>query len=485
MRTRVSRVLLSAAITGSAGLGLVVLAPAASAAAPAQPYDFNGDGYRDLAIGSPNGKVGRAKGAGFVTVTYGSRGGLNLKKRLILSQDTGGVPGAAEAGDHFGHALASGDLNRDGRADLVVSAPDEDGSGKKNNGLLMVFWGTKSGLSTRTLVLPTHGTFGNERVGLSVAVGDFNKGGYADLAYSSSYGFGWYGFEPNRRYAGSPGSAVSDVAHHRMSLPGQSRAAAARRVVTAAVYAGDVLRKGHPQLILTWHDPASVEFRNDVSVWAAKSANVLTMQSNVSVEVGSAAVADFDGDRHADIAIGQRFDPGHKGGQVTVLKGSPIGITPVARYSIGLDSAGVPGVSANGNRFGADVAVGDVNRDGKADLAVGAPGVTGGSGAALVLFGRATGLGGAQWVSQSTGGVPGGSERNDGFGSQVSLLDHNRDGHADLTIGAPTENRGEGMVTFVKGRASGVVPVSGAFAFGPGSFKLSGKGAQLGLRLGA
>ncbi|MFG1998087.1 FG-GAP-like repeat-containing protein [Spirillospora sp. NPDC048911] len=479
MRTRVfSRVLVSAAVTGSAGLGLAVLGPAASAAAPAKPYDFNGDGYRDLAIGSPNGKVGRAKGAGFLTVTYGSRGGLNLKKRQILSQDTSGVPGAAEAGDHFGHALASGDLNRDGRADLVVSAPDEDGSGKKNNGLLVVFWGTKSGLSTRAFVLPANDSVSNERTGLSVAVGDFNRGGYADLAYTSSYGFGWYGFEP---------TAASAAVHHRMSLPGRARAAAPR-VVTAAVYAGDVLGKGHPQLVLTWRDPASTEFRNDVSVWAPKTSNSLTVQSSVPVEVGPAAVADFDGDRHADIAIGQRFDAGHRGGQVTVLKGSAAGIARGAQYSIGLDSAGVPGTSANGNRFGADVAVGDANKDGKADLAVGAPGVTIGSargaGAALVLFGRATGLGGAQWVSQSTSGVPGGSESNDAFGSQVSLLDHNRDGYADLTVGAPTENRGEGTVTLIKGRASGVVPISGAFAFGPGSFKLAGKTAQLGLRLG-
>ena len=39
------------------GLTLMAAVPAA-AKAPARPYDFNGDGRRDLAIGSPDGIAG-------------------------------------------------------------------------------------------------------------------------------------------------------------------------------------------------------------------------------------------------------------------------------------------------------------------------------------------------------------------------------------------------------------------------------------------
>ena len=481
MRKRVfPRLLATVTVAGLGGLGLAaVSAPAASAASPAKPYDFNGDGYRDLAIGSPNGKVSGKAGAGFVTVTYGSRGGLNTGKRQVLTQDTKGVPGAAEAGDHFGYAVTSADFNRDGRADLVVSSPDEDTS-KKNVGGFTVFYGTKSGLSTRAYSTGVEGSSANERVGLSLTAGDFNHGGHADFAYSGTYGWGWFAFETGARPA--------QVVQHRLSVPGAQAAAATP--VTAAVYSGDVLGLGYPQVVLAWRDPKSAQYRNDVSIWAAKDSHGLIIKSHVSAEIGPIAVGDFNGDRHADVAIGQPGDGGHAGGRVTVFAGSANGVSPLAQTSFTQNTAGVPGASTAGNRFGADLSVGDVNKDGKVDLAVGAPGVkvgsAAGAGGAYVLFGRANGLTGtgAQWLSQDTAGVPGSAERGDAFGAQVALLDHNRDGRADLTIGAPGENRGDGSVTLIKGRASGVVPIAGAFAFGPGTFKVGGKGAQLGLRLG-
>jgi hypothetical protein len=486
LHTRVfARLAVSVAAAGLGGLGLAVLAPAASAASPAKPYDFNGDGYRDLAIGSPNGKVGRKAGAGFVTVTYGSRGGFNTGKRQVLSQDTKGVPGSAEAGDHFGYAVTSADLNRDGRADLVVSAPDEDAS-KKNVGSFTIFYGTKTGLSTRATSLSDSRASANERVGLTLTAGDFNHGGHGDFAYSGTYGWGWFSFEP--------GATSARAVQHRLTAAGDRTAratrAAAQHPVTAAVYSGDVLGRGYPQIVLAWRDPSSVQYRNDVSVWAAKDRNNLSLQSHVSAEIGPIAVGDFNGDRRGDVAIGQPGDGGHAGGRVTVFAGSSNGINPLAQASYSENTPGVPGSSAKGHRFGADLSAGDVNKDGKAELAVGAPGVKVGSatgaGGAYLLFGRANGLtgAGAQWVSQDTGGVPGGAERGDAFGSQVCLLDHNRDGRADLTIGAPGENRGDGSVTLLKGRAAGLRPITGALAFGPGTFKVGGRHAQLGLRLG-
>ena len=47
-----------------------------------------------------------------------------------LAQGKRGVPGTGERGDAFGAALAAADVDRDGRADLIVGAPGEDhGSG--------------------------------------------------------------------------------------------------------------------------------------------------------------------------------------------------------------------------------------------------------------------------------------------------------------------------------------------------------------------
>ncbi|MDH6214817.1 FG-GAP repeat protein [Streptomyces pseudovenezuelae] len=56
-------VLLAAGLTP-----LALTAPAAQAATPAKPYDFNGDGKADLAIGAPAATVGGKKGAGAVSV---------------------------------------------------------------------------------------------------------------------------------------------------------------------------------------------------------------------------------------------------------------------------------------------------------------------------------------------------------------------------------------------------------------------------------
>src|SRR5262245_1621228 len=55
--------LAAAAISALTGLSLIGLVPAASSAVtvPAKPYDFNGDGFADLAIGSPFGTVGTQK----------------------------------------------------------------------------------------------------------------------------------------------------------------------------------------------------------------------------------------------------------------------------------------------------------------------------------------------------------------------------------------------------------------------------------------
>ncbi|WP_157419666.1 VCBS repeat-containing protein [Actinomadura kijaniata] len=477
------------------GLGLAALAPAAGAATPAKPYDFNGDGYRDLAVGSPNGTVGSKKQAGFVTVVYGASSGLNKSKRQILSQDTRGVAGAAETGDHFGHAVASADFDRDGYADLAVSAPDEDSGSLANAGGLTIFWGTRSGLNTNAWTGAFEpGQPSGGRAGLSMTAGDFNGGGNPDLAYSGASFWGWLSFEPG---TGARVSRTRPFTPHRMTAPGPRRnaRAAAATPMTVLVSQGHVTGSKHANVVLTWKNPAATDpvQREAIVVWEPDGAHSLVPKATVNAETGRPVVGDFDGDRYADVALGQSGDTGHTGGQVTVYKGSAAGITADAKTVLSIEKLKLPGAGAAGNGFGADLAAGDVTRDGRADLAIGVPGykVSGqpAAGGVFVLFGSAKGLGshGAEWISQSTSGVPGGSEKNDRFGSGVTLLDHTKDGHADLVVGSSGENGTEGALFGSKGRSYGFRTSSGAVSgasWAPNTFGVGGKVAQYGLILG-
>ncbi|HEY8154077.1 MAG TPA: hypothetical protein VII72_08125 [Myxococcota bacterium] len=89
--------------------------------------DFNGDEISDLAIGVPS----RNLGAGAVEVRYGDTrvsSGIG-EEAEVWTQDIlfgNDIIDRSEAGDNFGAALAAGDFDGDGNADLAIGAPRED-----------------------------------------------------------------------------------------------------------------------------------------------------------------------------------------------------------------------------------------------------------------------------------------------------------------------------------------------------------------------
>ncbi|MEE4419372.1 FG-GAP and VCBS repeat-containing protein [Streptomyces bugieae] len=95
--------------------------------------DVDGDHVGDLVVGAPGETLGSGtaavKSAGAVTVLRGSPGGLTTAGAQMYTQDSPGVPGAAEPGDRFGAALLLTDTDHDSRADLAVTADGENGTG--------------------------------------------------------------------------------------------------------------------------------------------------------------------------------------------------------------------------------------------------------------------------------------------------------------------------------------------------------------------
>jgi hypothetical protein len=194
------------------------------------------------------------------------------------------------------------------------------------------------------------------------------------------------------------------------------------------------------------------------------------------------AAGDVTGDGVSDLAVGA---PGEKvganagAGGVTMLNGSASGLTTTGSSWWNEDSSNVAGVSAAGDGFGSSLAMGDVNGDGRADLAVGIPGTDVGTikdaGAIEVLYASGSGISGTgsiQWT-ESTAGVPGDAVTSGRFGASVRIANV-ESGYADVIVGAPG---GSGVLVQLRGARTGLT------TSGSTSVLMSGSGNAFGAAL--
>ncbi|MGD8244337.1 MAG: hypothetical protein PVI63_04005, partial [Anaerolineae bacterium] len=154
--------------------------------------DFDDNGYDDLAIGAPGETVGSYSSAGAVSVMYSQSTGLGVSPDFWY-QDGTYIRDDAESGDHFGYALAAGDFDGNGYADLAVGVPDEHIDFVGDAGAVNVLYGQWNGLSVDFGSQFWHqdileGTAEEEdNFGRSLAAGDFNGDGRDDLAVGVPY----------------------------------------------------------------------------------------------------------------------------------------------------------------------------------------------------------------------------------------------------------------------------------------------------------
>jgi hypothetical protein len=427
--------------------GIPALAGSAAAAAPKSVHDveddFNGDGYKDLAVGAPIATVGGKQGAGYVTVMYGGPHGLTKDHRTIISRSTSGIPGDPAAGENFGYQLSTGDLDGDGRTDLIIGQASSTRDA-------VVVWGGQEGLSGGVSVPAA-----------TTQAGDFDGDGKQDLVL----------FRGGRSPGDDPLGTEATVWRGPLSRAGKPVATQDFGSTKVEPYdvmyaaAGDVNGDGRDDLALT-------VYLGDGGIGsqfylAGASGGAFTFAAAPEGS-GQVAFGDVNGDGFEDVVRGVPNES-----TVTVALGSASGLKPASTWkSYSQDTEGVPGATEEEDRFGDAVAAGDVNGDGYADVAVGAPGEAlgdkGGAGMVNVLYGGHDGLTGnaAQGFTQDTDGVPGAAEASDNFGGSVSLLDINGNGYADLAAAAPRENSGDGAVWSLRGRPTGIV-TDAAFTFGP------------------
>lgn len=161
--------------------------------------DFNGDGFEDLAVGSPKEDFVSSVDAGLVMVYFGSASGLPATaNQTFFQQNVSDVTcGGSETGDEFGSSMAAGNFNNDDYDDLVVGAYHEsiESPAASEAGMITVFMGSASGLGVsggtclyqlEGFLLP--GTAGaNDNLGKALAVGNFDGDAYEDLAIGAPF----------------------------------------------------------------------------------------------------------------------------------------------------------------------------------------------------------------------------------------------------------------------------------------------------------
>ena len=130
-----------------------------------------------------------------------------------------------------------------------------------------------------------------------------------------------------------------------------------------------------------------------------------------------------------------------------------------------------PGGAEEASVFGTAFASADFDRDGYADLAVGAPGEFGRyqpSGAVHVVYGSKDGLTGAR--AQRLTQV-GGEDFDAGFGSALAAADFDGDGWPELVVSAPGTTRQSrtpaiGVLSVYRGGPAGFSPARGSLLHG-------------------
>jgi hypothetical protein len=296
--------------------------------------------------------------------------------------------GPAAAGPTCGTAHVRSDFNGDGVADAAIV---DDNTG------IRVLYGTRAGLTLATNgTAPKNQLLAGGQADLvspwDVAVpADFNGDGCADLAVS----------EPDQTVDGVLGAGQVWVFYGSPTgLTGPPDIISVTNIAgqtprygdgfSGALAAGDLNHDGLPDLVI------GAERRND-------------MRGQVFI---------FPGNRLLKV--------GTSGGRVFV-EGDGI----------------VPGAAEANDHFGTDVAVGDFDNDGRADVAIGDPGENDQAGAVMVVRGSGdanllTATGAKVWT-QDTAGILGSAESGDYFGGALAVGSFRAAGETDLAIAVTNE----------------------------------------------
>lgn len=363
--------------------------------------DFDGDGYADLATGAPLEKTAsEVFSSGSVVINYGSPHGLTWEGAHTLSV----IDGSLEPSENhqMGRALAAGDFNGDGFADLAVGLPASTVNGESAAGRVLVYYGGSEGLPGSASIIH------QGMVGAAVENGDL----FGEVLAAGHLG----------------DDAFDDLI---IGVPEENDG-------RGAVF---VIRGGQQGLNL-----GSTEIVVGEDLGHANQPG-----DNFGAAVAAGNIVGFPGGELIVGAPNASLTPSAAGsGMVYIANTSNNGISHEAQRVTAIDF-GRPLVP--GAQFGSALCVGYFWGEGNTlSLAIGAPADTTGG---RVYVGRGTPLGISWSVTLGQSSVTGGGEVDDGFGSALAAGDHDGDGYGDLAVGSP----GEDFELAFNGDDTGVVQV--------------------------
>ncbi len=298
-----------------------------------------------------------------------------------------------DEGAQAGRAIATGDFNGDGVDDLAVGAPDWTGSNGEASGAVFVVFGAPEGLSDGRLSetgMVVQGAGDGDRCGTALIAHDVGGDGIDDLIVGCPGAAGGKG----SIYVVPGGPGVPLVFIDTVAVASIEGAVPGDGFGSVLALAGDVDGDGRTDYLVGAPD-AMVEMTQAVG-------SAYLFLGRGFVEAGSYQDADF----------------------------VRAGICPECRA--GEYVAGV----------------GDLDRDGYDDFAVGAPGTSNKEGRIEIMFGGPFHQGGWEpsTIVRVTSGLCGSSGS---LGPVVHAGDLNQDGEDDLVVAAPTLSDGLGAV-FIK-----------------------------------
>jgi len=398
--------------------------------------DVNGDRVNDLIIGVPynDGPDGTRSNCGAVHIILGRAGSSSSSVRDLNVQRPDVIVYGADPDDLLGSSVAAGDVNGDGIADVLIGAPNADGLD-----------------NTRPNVGEVYVFFGGTSL-TSVPVRDLRS----SPANATIIGWGGPAGKNVQDQAGTAlaagdvnGDGIADIIIGAPGVKGPDGNRTTTPSLGIPVSAGAIYVLFGSRSWAALRDIGSNPASPTVDIVIYGRTSVVAQIYRVAEGLGHAvAVGDVNGDGIGDIIGGAPFYTAGNDisqGRAYVFFGSR---TPSPRR----DTSKASGSEAPNAIFGgidaADflgsvISVGDVNGDGIEDLILGVSQGSGpgnarvGSGEVYVIFGSGAMSGNRDFEKQPPDTIFYGADPGDALGFSITTGDWDGDGRRDLILAAP------------------------------------------------